>query len=69
VALEMQRATQDMPGIKLRIGIDIGSVVAGPIGRRKFGYDPAGDGTQGRTTTPLERAATSSDTQELPACN
>lgn len=48
MALSMQRAVQTklsrkFPGLKLRIGIHIGPVVAGVIGQRKFIYDLWGD--------------------------
>jgi adenylate cyclase len=43
MALLMQGAVESMGGIQLRIGIDIGPVVAGVIGRRKFIYDLWGD--------------------------
>lgn len=46
LALAMQRALADLPaaaGLSLRIGIDSGPVVAGVIGRTKFGYDLWGD--------------------------
>jgi adenylate cyclase len=43
MALNMQGAVESMGGIELRIGIDIGPVVAGVIGRRKFIYDLWGD--------------------------
>ena len=41
-ALEMQEAIDTRP-LQLRIGIDIGPVVAGVIGRRRFIYDLWGD--------------------------
>ena len=41
--LAMQREARALGGIELRIGIDIGPVVAGVIGRRKFSYDLWGD--------------------------
>ena len=46
LALAMQRTLGDIPaasGLALRIGIDSGPVVAGVIGRSKFGYDLWGD--------------------------
>src|SRR6266542_1800216 len=43
MALGMQRAVESMGAIQLRIGIDVGPVVAGVIGRRKFIYDLWGD--------------------------
>jgi adenylate cyclase len=41
--LEMQLAVGSKGAIQLRIGIDIGPVVAGVIGRNKFIYDLWGD--------------------------
>ena len=43
MALEMQDAIGRSPTLQLRIGMDIGPVVAGVIGRRKFIYDLWGD--------------------------
>ena len=43
MALDMQSETQRFGALKLRIGIDIGPVVAGVIGRSKFIYDLWGD--------------------------
>jgi adenylate cyclase len=43
MALEMQRDAGRRQGIELRIGIDVGPVVAGVIGRSKFIYDLWGD--------------------------
>jgi adenylate cyclase len=43
MALQMQEAVHRVEGLELRIGIDIGPVVAGVIGRRKFIYDLWGD--------------------------
>ena len=43
MALEMLRATGRRGGLSLRIGIDIGPVVAGVIGVKKFSYDLWGD--------------------------
>ena len=43
MALEMQRETRGFGTLQLRIGIDIGPVVAGVIGRSKFIYDLWGD--------------------------
>ncbi|MDP9343916.1 MAG: adenylate/guanylate cyclase domain-containing protein [Actinomycetota bacterium] len=43
MALGMQGAVESMGSIQLRIGIDVGPVVAGVIGRRKFIYDLWGD--------------------------
>ena len=43
MALEMQLAVGSRGAIQLRIGIDIGPVVAGVIGRNKFIYDLWGD--------------------------
>ena len=42
-ALAMQEAISRKPPLLVRIGIDIGPVVAGVIGRRKFIYDLWGD--------------------------
>jgi len=42
-ALRMQREARRLGGIYLRVGIDIGPVVAGVIGTRKFSYDLWGD--------------------------
>ena len=42
----MRQAIADLPmatGLSLRVGIDSGPVVAGVIGRTKFGYDLWGD--------------------------
>jgi guanylate cyclase len=42
----MRRALAELPvasGLNLRVGIDSGPVVAGVIGRTKFGYDLWGD--------------------------
>lgn len=41
--LAMQQEARALGGIELRIGIDIGPVVAGVIGSRKFSYDLWGD--------------------------
>jgi len=43
MALEMQRALGRTRPLQLRIGMDIGPVVAGVIGRQKFIYDLWGD--------------------------
>jgi adenylate cyclase len=46
LALAMRQALADLPvasGLSLRVGIDSGPVVAGVIGRTKFGYDLWGD--------------------------
>jgi adenylate cyclase len=43
MALEMQREIQRFPMLQLRIGIDVGPVVAGVIGRSRFIYDLWGD--------------------------
>jgi guanylate cyclase len=43
LALAMQDEARRLGTIQLRIGIDIGPVVAGVIGRRKFSYDLWGD--------------------------
>ena len=46
LALAMKQALAELPvasGLNLRIGIDSGPVVAGVIGRTKFGYDLWGD--------------------------
>ena len=46
LALAMQQALAELPaaaGFSLRVGIDSGPVVAGVIGRSKFGYDLWGD--------------------------
>jgi adenylate cyclase len=46
LALAMRRALAEIPaasGLSLRAGIDSGPVVAGVIGRTKFGYDVWGD--------------------------
>jgi adenylate cyclase len=46
LALAMRRALAELPvasGLSLRVGIDSGPVVAGVIGRTKFGYDLWGD--------------------------
>ena len=46
LALAMRQALAELPavsGLSLRIGIDSGPVVAGVIGRTKFGYDIWGD--------------------------
>jgi class 3 adenylate cyclase len=46
LALAMRRALAELPvasGLNLRVGIDSGPVVAGVIGRTKFGYDLWGD--------------------------
>jgi class 3 adenylate cyclase len=46
-ALDMANAMQELDaaegGLQVRIGINVGSVVAGVIGRRKFNYDIWGD--------------------------
>jgi len=43
MALAMQREMQRFPKLELRIGIDVGPVVAGVIGRSRFIYDLWGD--------------------------
>jgi adenylate cyclase len=46
LALAMRKALAELPvasGLSLRVGIDSGPVVAGVIGRTKFGYDLWGD--------------------------
>ncbi len=46
LALAMRRALAELPvasGLGLRVGIDSGPVVAGVIGRTKFGYDIWGE--------------------------
>jgi adenylate cyclase len=46
LALDMRQALAELPvasGLNLRVGIDSGPVVAGVIGRTKFGYDLWGD--------------------------
>jgi adenylate cyclase len=46
LALAMRQTLADLPaaaGLSLRVGIDSGPVVAGLIGRSKFGYDLWGD--------------------------
>jgi guanylate cyclase len=43
LALDMQEVMRDKPPLALRIGIDVGPVVAGVIGQRKFIYDLWGD--------------------------
>jgi guanylate cyclase len=43
MALDMQREVRRLNTLELRIGIDIGPVVAGVIGRSKFIYDLWGD--------------------------
>lgn len=43
MALAMQREIGGVGDMRLRIGIDIGPVVAGVIGRKKFSYDLWGD--------------------------
>jgi adenylate cyclase len=46
LALAMHEALSELPtasGLDLRVGIDSGPVVAGVIGRTKFGYDLWGD--------------------------
>ena len=46
-ALDMRNTLQELTGeedrLNLRIGIHVGSVVAGVIGTRKFSYDIWGD--------------------------
>jgi adenylate cyclase len=43
MAIAMQADVQRLSTLKLRIGIDVGPVVAGVIGQRKFSYDLWGD--------------------------
>jgi adenylate cyclase len=43
MALDMREAAGTIGGLSVRIGIDIGPVVAGVIGLRKFSYDLWGD--------------------------
>lgn len=43
LALEMMDVVRDFPGLRLRIGIHTGAVVAGVIGTKRFLYDLWGD--------------------------
>ena len=43
LALRMQHAIKDFPGLEIRIGINSGAVVAGVIGKKRFIYDLWGD--------------------------
>jgi class 3 adenylate cyclase len=43
MALEMRTAIASTPALEVRIGIDIGPVVAGVVGQQKFVYDLWGD--------------------------
>lgn len=43
LALDLQKALERWPELKLRIGLHSGAVVAGVIGSRKFSYDLWGD--------------------------
>ena len=43
LALAMSAAMKEFPGVKLRIGINSGAVVAGVIGKKRFIYDLWGD--------------------------
>ena len=43
LALQMQTAIKDFPGLEIRIGINSGAVVAGVIGKKRFIYDLWGD--------------------------
>lgn len=43
LALRMQTAIKDFPGLEIRIGINSGAVVAGVIGKKRFIYDLWGD--------------------------
>ncbi|WP_287654937.1 adenylate/guanylate cyclase domain-containing protein [Accumulibacter sp.] len=43
LALRMQQAIKDFPGLEIRIGINSGAVVAGVIGKKRFIYDLWGD--------------------------
>ncbi len=43
LALRMQAAIRDFPGLDIRIGISSGAVVAGLIGKKRFFYDLWGD--------------------------
>jgi adenylate cyclase len=43
MALEMRTAIANTPALEVRIGIDIGPVVAGVVGQQKFVYDLWGD--------------------------
>ncbi|MBS1173023.1 MAG: adenylate/guanylate cyclase [Proteobacteria bacterium] len=43
LALRMQAAIKEFPGLEIRIGINSGAVVAGVIGKKRFIYDLWGD--------------------------
>ncbi|MBN8517321.1 MAG: adenylate/guanylate cyclase domain-containing protein [Candidatus Accumulibacter sp.] len=43
LALRMQTAIKEFPGLEIRIGINSGAVVAGVIGKKRFIYDLWGD--------------------------
>lgn len=43
LALRMQAAIKDFPGLEIRVGINSGAVVAGVIGKKRFIYDLWGD--------------------------